>query len=369
MKKISLAVLCLLAVACNKVKENTYEVTVAIDGIEDGKLAYLQKPQENAAPVTVDTLEIKDGKFTFSGESMTPEIHYILVDGVRGAMPIVLEEGKINVTAYKDSIGLSKIEGTPSNNDYTSFIQGSRKIANKMNALRNELMSASQGGDTAIVATLQESYQSVQKQANQYEKDFVKSNPNSYMSLLIFEQLFYSNGLTEEEIPALFNTLSEEVKALERAKKVKTNIDAMLSTSIGGTAPDFSAPTPEGATLSLAQAKGKVTIVEFWAAWCKPCRIENPNLVATYNKYHEKGLNIIAVSLDRNGEDWKKAIADDKLTWNHVSNLMFWQDPVAKLYNVRAIPASFILDENGKIVARDLRGEELDSKIGELLNP
>jgi thiol-disulfide isomerase/thioredoxin len=111
---------------------------------------------------------------------------------------------------------------------------------------------------------------------------------------------------------------------------------------------------------------GKVTIVDFWAAWCKPCRAENPNVVQVYNKYHDKGLNILGVSLDRRAEDWTKAIEEDGLVWNHVSNIKYF-DEIAELYNVRAIPATFILDENGVIIAKDLRGPALENKISELL--
>ena len=119
----------------------------------------------------------------------------------------------------------------------------------------------------------------------------------------------------------------------------------------------------------MNESLGKVTLIDFWAAWCKPCRAENPNVVKIYEKYHDQGFNIIGVSLDRpNQKDkWTQAIAEDNLTWNQVSNLQFWQDPIAQLYDVRAIPAQFILDENGVIVAKNLRGDELDAKVKELL--
>jgi peroxiredoxin len=138
--------------------------------------------------------------------------------------------------------------------------------------------------------------------------------------------------------------------------------------SIGAVAPDFTGPTPTGESISLKQSLGKLTILDFWAAWCKPCRIENPNIVALYNDYHDKGLNIVGVSLDRKAEDWKKAIEDDNLTWNHVSNLLFWQDPIAVTYNIRSIPATYLLDAEGKIIAKDLRGEALRAKVEELLS-
>ena len=120
--------------------------------------------------------------------------------------------------------------------------------------------------------------------------------------------------------------------------------------------------------VSLKESLGKVTIVDFWASWCGPCRAENPNVVALYNEFHSKGLNIVGVSLDKDAAKWKDAIAKDKLTWTHVSNLKFWDEPIAIQYEVQSIPATFILDASGKVVARDLRGEELRAKIASLLS-
>lgn len=118
----------------------------------------------------------------------------------------------------------------------------------------------------------------------------------------------------------------------------------MTSVQIGQVAPNFSAKNPEGKTVSLKESLGKVTIIDFWASWCGPCRAENPNVVALYNEFHGKGLNIIGVSLDQDEAKWKEAIAKDKLAWAHISNLKFWEDPIAKQYNVKSIPATFILD-------------------------
>ncbi len=120
--------------------------------------------------------------------------------------------------------------------------------------------------------------------------------------------------------------------------------------------------------MALNDIKGKATLIDFWAAWCRPCRAENPNVVRVYNKYHDKGLSIIGVSLDKTAEAWKKAIEEDKLDWHHVSNVAYFNDAIAKQYNVDAIPATFLLDENGVIVAKNLRGPALEARISELLN-
>ncbi|MBC7523368.1 MAG: TlpA family protein disulfide reductase [Flavobacterium sp.] len=132
-------------------------------------------------------------------------------------------------------------------------------------------------------------------------------------------------------------------------------------------APAFEAKSPEGKIISLKQSLGRVTIIDFWASWCGPCREENPNVVKIYNELHSKGLNIIGVSLDDNVAKWKQAIAKDKITWNQVSNLKGWQDPIANLYHVDQIPTTFVLDASGKIVAKDLRGDALKLKVLELL--
>ena len=150
--------------------------------------------------------------------------------------------------------------------------------------------------------------------------------------------------------------------------KIQNEINK-VDITVGVKAPDFTAPNPEGKMLTLNKILGKVTILDFWASWCKPCRVENPNFVRIFNKYHEKGLEIISVSLDREGQKsaWVSAIEKDNLDWYNVSNLKFWQDPIAQLYNISSIPATFVLDSEGKILATRLRGQALEAKIAELL--
>ncbi len=158
------------------------------------------------------------------------------------------------------------------------------------------------------------------------------------------------------------------VLALFSCKEEKKEI-TVFGTNIGDYAPTFTAPTPDGNSFSTASLESKVTILDFWASWCGPCRKENPNVVRMYNQYHDKGLEIVGVSLDKAGQKdrWLKAIEQDKLTWKHVSNLQGWQEPIAQTYGVRSIPATYILDKDGKIVAKNLRGKALEDKVAELL--
>lgn len=176
--------------------------------------------------------------------------------------------------------------------------------------------------------------------------------------------------LNSTEAKEALESLDPKMKESATAVKIKTTIDNMSAADIGAKAPEFSAKTPEGNELALSEALGTYTIIDFWASWCKPCRRENPNVVKVYEKYHDKGLNIISVSLDRQGQEdrWKQAIAADNMDWYHVSNLQFWQDPIARQYSVRSIPATFLLDENGIIIDKNLRGPALEAKIASLLD-
>lgn len=144
-------------------------------------------------------------------------------------------------------------------------------------------------------------------------------------------------------------------------------INSAGSTSIGGEAPEIDLPTPQGKNVKLSSLRGKYVLIDFWASWCRPCRMENPNVVAAYQKYKSKGLEIYGVSLDKDKAAWEKAIADDNLTWINVSDLQFWNSIAAKAYNVSSIPKSFLLDKEGRIIASDLRGPALDQKLAELM--
>ena len=174
--------------------------------------------------------------------------------------------------------------------------------------------------------------------------------------------------LSVSEAKEIYNLMTDRIKNSDIGIKLKESYENPISSpEIGDFAPDFTAPNPDGKNQNLNDMLGKVTLLEFWASWCGPCRRENPNLVKIYNKYKDQGFEIIGVSLDKNRPQWIQAISDDYLTWNQVSNLKFWQDPIARLYKVRAIPASFILNEDGLIVSKNLRGYQLEEKISELI--
>jgi peroxiredoxin len=359
--------LSLVVWSCNKTTDG-YLIEGSIEGenIEGTELT-LRKYADNNRMITVDSATVTQGKFTFNGgPSASPELHYIFFGRGQENIPIIVENGEIEVSAQRDSLGFAKIGGTLQNDLFYEFLKGSRVLSRKASSMNQDMRTAQAKRDTVTMNSLREEYFELMEEARGYELDYVRDNPNAVISALIVYRILSTKAKPVAEIKELYEALNAEVKASSTGVKIKETLDKEENTSIGSKAPNFSAPSPEGEELALHDVLGKVTIVDFWAAWCKPCRAENPNVVKVYNKYKDKGLSILGVSLDRNANDWKKAIEDDGLTWHHVSNVQYF-DEIAKLYNVDAIPATFILDENGIIVAKDLRGASLDQKIGELL--
>ena len=354
-------------ISCNKSSKD-FTLNGNISGeLENGTRVFLKKVGEQNQPMDIDTTTIENGKFTFTGMTDQPEIHYVFIDKIRGNIPFVLEKGTIKVTAQKDSLNYAKLEGTEQNDLFAEYINGSRKISEKAMHINNDRRKASMENDSITMASLNDEFLELQEEAQNFESTYVKEHPNALISALILERMISDPRAPKEDAQKLYDGLTPEIKATKPGKNVGEKLSLGKNTEIGAKAPDFSAPSLSGDQLALKDVLGKVTLIDFWAAWCKPCRAENPNVVNIYKKYHEKGLNIIGVSLDRTAEDWKKAIEEDGLEWNHVSNIAYFDDAIAKLYNIQAIPATFLLDKDGVIVAKNLRGPALEEKIASML--
>jgi peroxiredoxin len=198
------------------------------------------------------------------------------------------------------------------------------------------------------------------------QKEFIKNHPASYVTPSILRSISYE--MDADELEAAVNAVDTNIAKLEIIKDLKERVITMKAVAVGQKAPDFTLDDVNGNPVSLYSKIGsKLLLIDFWAAWCGPCRQENPNLVKVYNAFHKKGFDVFGVSLDRSKDDWVKAIADDKLTWTHVSDLQYWNNAAAKLYAVNSIPANFLLDETGTIVGRNLRGDALYNKVNEVL--
>ncbi len=375
MKKIVVALAVFSSLlSCSKLGENEFEITGSAAGIEDGTLAILETQDESGMGlIAKDTAIIKDGKFTFKGTVTEPELQLIQIEKLQDKIVFILENGPISITVYKDSLNKSLIGGTFNNDQFAKYNkeQGAiqKKIVDFRTAKMQQMQEAMATNDSVTMNSIRNEFAGLETELNELNFSFAEKNPKAFISVLMLENMFYQPNVNFERVEKLFKQLDSSVKNTKPGKKLSELISNFSAASVGKPAPDFSAPNPEGKTISLKENLGKVTIIDFWASWCAPCRKENPNVVALYNEFKDKGLQIIGVSLDKEGDDekWKQAILTDKLTWPQVSNLKYWNDPIAKKYNIQGIPAIFILDANGVIVAKDLRGAELREKVQELL--
>ncbi len=373
MKRIALFAAILLLVAC-QTKEKGYSITAETQGFEDGTEVYINSISQSGRPLVIDTATIQKGQFKI--DLPAPEandFNYLTFQNLRSNVLYIAENHPFHMTIYKDSLRSSIIKGGPENELLFKYINTIKKFGEERVNLNTQYQIASKLKEADKALRLATRQEELKEKEIQFRQDFADNNPNSLIGVMALTDLLNLKSLSAKDAKAKFTNLPDTLKTSRLGKNLDRLINNAVAVSmqkridIGTMVDDFSAPNPEGKTLSLKESMGKITIIDFWASWCKPCRLENPNVVRVYNKYHDKGLNIIGVSLDKKQESWTKAIADDNLDWNHVSNLKFWQDPIARAYGVRSIPATFIIDEQGQVIAKNLRGPALEQKISELL--
>ena len=358
MRKLLLSIVAasMTLAACNA--QSGYKVTGTVEGMPDGKA--IIATVNGSSLDTLAKADVKNGSFEFTGNVSEPTGAYIMVIGQRGAIPFMLENANITVNAGQAGLTVTGSEGQKIYDQFMAINTTTQQEAMK---LQQEYQAAN--GDQAKMQAVQEAYAKLMTDAQAKETELIKANPDSYVSTFV---IVSSMGQMEyEQLKERYNLLGEKAKASAQGKAIAAQIAKLESTAIGQIAPNLTITTQEGESISLYDIKGKVKLIDFWASWCGPCRGENPHVVEIYKEYHPKGLEIFGVSLDNNKEAWVKAIADDGLVWKHGSDLKGWQSAPAQLYSVSGIPHTVLLDENNKIIAKNLRGDELKQKIAELL--
>lgn len=380
MKKIvSVLMIALLLASCNKKekKSDGYVITGTAKGVYNGMRVYLKAADDRGSQIPQDSAIVMNEVFKFEGKVDYPQMWFLSVNNVQGFVPILMENETMEVEFDKDNVEGSKITGTKSNQALADYTIGYKTLLEKRTGLSTQFRESMNSSDSVAKAKISKDFESINAEMSNYPYSYLEKNPDNYFSLSLIENIIKSKPTDVTSLEKAFADLDKEIKdssygrtVLNQLEALKTQNESLANLEVGKIAPDFSAPNPDGKEVSLNEIKGKATIIDFWASWCGPCRRENPNVVKVYEKYHNKGLEIISVSLDKPGqkEKWLQAIEDDKLTWHHVSNLQYFTDPVAQQYNIQSIPATFILDAEGKIVAKSLRGQALEDKIAEMLN-
>lgn len=312
-----------------------------------------------------DSADVVEGKFSFSGEVELPEVWYIKFDNKNAYVSLFVENSQISVsgaTLNRDSVTIS---GSSIQDALTNFIEGQEGFYKEMDKMEIDYMAAREIQDTAKMNQIDLDFDVVFDKINDYIVKYIGDNTSSVIAPYLLVS-YLGNDFTADQMDSTLKTFSKEIIDSKYVLKIQEMSAKMRTTEVGATAPLFAQNDPEGNPISLESFRGEYLLIDFWASWCGPCRNENPNVVAAYNKYHAMGFDVLGVSLDDNKDKWVAAIEKDDLGWTQVSDLKGWGNEVGQLYGVNSIPHSILLDKDGVVVAKKLRGEELHEKLEEV---
>lgn len=353
-----------IIIGCSKTP-SSYTISGKLNGITEGKIK-LQKRSERKL-ITIDSTQIQQGSFTFSGTINSPEMYFLKIDEQETPIRFFAEASKITINGHIDSLGFVRVTGSNSQDILNSVGYELNSFVEKQQELSNQYLEARKKGNKIQIAEIISQYNQLYEEKNNKIKQFVAENSSNVIGpYLVIRNLLPT--LSFEELKTTTDNFDPSIADSKYVKNLKKRIEILAKVQIGKTAPDFTLNTPNGEPLSLTSLKGKYLLIDFWASWCAPCRRENPRVVKFYQDYKDKNFTILSVSLDTKKENWTKAIEDDRLTWYHVSDLKGWDNAAADLYGVRSIPHTVLLDPEQKIIAKNLRGEELRNKLSELLD-
>jgi len=367
MKKVAfLFVIVLLLVACAQ-QSNEFTISGTLEGVEDGT-AVLQKLESSSGPVTVDSTEIVDGEFTFSGQVDQPLFYLVYVNEKQVPVTFFLENINIDIHGNIDSLQNAEVEGSELNKKFQEFNEAVPSNA-RAQTLQQEFMQARQSGDQQKMKDLAGEYQSIMQEQQQYFRDYVNKNTDNAVGAFLGMNM--AQSMSADELEKLVASFEDNMPEHPYVKEMKNMVEsaqkqseAKATIQIGKEAPNFTLSDTNGEQVSLDEFEGKYVLLDFWASWCSPCRKENPNMVKAYKEFGGENFEIVGVSLDKTKDPWMKAIEEDNITWTQLHDP---EGEVANTYGVQSIPFTLLLDEGGKIIEKNLRGEALQNKLKEIL--
>jgi peroxiredoxin len=363
-KLLLFVLIALLLGSCGTAVDNSFTIKVDAENV-DGKKLLLEK-RVGGDWVKLDSAVIAEGTATFSGEILTPEMYFLNLEDVRAAYGFFVEPAQISITLDPQNIRESITTGSATQDRYMAFMQEYDVYTNQLRQFGQAYRQADLSGDEQGKTDAEQAYEAVEAEQSAFLVNYIRENGNDVVAHYMLFRNSYLFDLEELEAMIVhFDPNEETVYSTEMLDRVNT----LRKVAVGQSFVDFTQEGPDGEMTALSQLVGEnYLLIDFWASWCAPCRQENPNIVAVYQDYKDKGFDVFGVSLDTSKEKWLEAIEADQLTWSHVSDLAGWANAAGKLYGVQSIPHSVLLDKNGTIIAKNLRDEVLREKIAELLD-
>jgi len=333
-----------LSAATPVVDGSEFNINGTVTGFNEGAVVELLNGQTGATELSTT---LKNGNFSFKGKMERPDFKIILFNRQQPYITVFLDNSNVTIIGDKAAIDKSKVTGSPSHTAFEDF---------------NTSLEPYQ----AVFAPNGVYEEAMLTKAMSLLQDFVSTHRDSYitpLAVIRFNQI--AEDILKTEV--LYNMLDPKIKATAMGQYIAQQVNEGKINANGSILPDFSQPDTSGKAVSLSSLRGRYVLVDFWASWCGPCRQENPNLVAAFNKYKSKNFTVLGVSLDKTKDAWLDAIRMDSLAWTHISDLQGWQNAVAQQFQIFNIPQNFLLDPEGKIIGKNLRGPALERKLERLL--
>ncbi|MBZ0098445.1 MAG: AhpC/TSA family protein, partial [Taibaiella sp.] len=360
--------------ACNS-GANKFKVMGDIAGMPEADVYLEELAIENL--VVIDSVHVgAAGKLELSGTAPEPRLYRLRFPESRYIL-LSIDEGNVKVTANWDNIENYEVTGSAGSESLKRLLLIMREHMRDLTEMQIVVDTLRRGGDeeklASAMASMKDMNVSLTRYIEQYA-DTTKYLPNAIFAAQILNPQAESTFLEAfvQSLPSRFPDSKLAADFTAKYEQMMANINQQRQVpqgpGVGAAAPEISLPTPDGKQVTLSSFRGKYVLIDFWASWCGPCRQENPNVVKAFNEFKGKNFTILGVSLDEDKDKWLQAIKKDNLTWTHISDLKGWQSVAARDYQVNGIPANFLVDPNGVIIASNLRGPELTAKLAEVLN-